>query len=143
METCKLSLQARSTGVGLGFKVTLDQQVIYDHVVGNDTVTIEHDFVDEENVDHELIVEMMGKTAQHTELDQQGNIVHDTLLEIQNLSLDGIDVTSVLNKITQYHHDSNGSQPVHEQEFFGVMGCNGRVSMKFSSPLYLWLLENI
>lgn len=143
METCKLSMQVSSTGTELGLKVTLDQQVIYDHVVGNQPVMIEHDFNDQDGVDHELIIEMMGKTSQHTVLDQQGNIVSDSLLEIKNLALDGIDVTSVLNTITQYCHDNNGSQPMQQHDFFGSMGCNGQVILKFSSPLYLWLLENI
>ena len=27
--------------------------------------------------------------------------------------------------------------------FFGNMGCNGYVSLKFATPIYLWLLEHM
>lgn len=143
METCKISLQACSTGVGLGVKITFDKQTIYDHVVGSDPALIEHDFSDEDGVDHELIIELLGKTPQHTVIDTQGNIISDSLLEIKNLALDGIDLTAVLNKVTQYHHDGNGTDLQKQHEFFGSMGCNGQVVLRFSSPVYLWLLENI
>ena len=42
-----------------------------------------------------------------------------------------------------YTHDFNGTQPEIEDTFFGEMGCNGTVSLRFTTPIYLWLLENM
>jgi hypothetical protein len=48
----------------------------------------------------------------------------------------------LLNKAV-YTHDFNGSQPPVDDKFFGDLGCNGTVSLKFTAPTYLWLLENM
>ena len=37
----------------------------------------------------------------------------------------------------------NGTQESVDDDFFGTMGCNGTVRLKFSSPVYLWLLETV
>jgi len=42
-----------------------------------------------------------------------------------------------------YVHDFNGTGKFVNKQFFGEMGCNGTVELKFSSPFYLWLLENM
>ena len=38
---------------------------------------------------------------------------------------------------------SNGTQPEIADNFFGIAGCNGTISFRFSTPIYLWLLENM
>jgi hypothetical protein len=44
----------------------------------------------------------------------------------------------------EYHHDCNGTaQQVILDKFYREMGCNGTVSLKFTTPVYLWLLENM
>jgi hypothetical protein len=42
-----------------------------------------------------------------------------------------------------YTHDFNGTQQEIQDEFYSEMGCNGTVSLKFSTPIYLWLLEHM
>ena len=42
-----------------------------------------------------------------------------------------------------YRHDYNGTTDPFDDEFYGEMGCNGTVSLKFTTPIYLWLLENL
>ena len=42
-----------------------------------------------------------------------------------------------------YTHDFNGTSKATENKFYGELGCNGTVSLKFSTPMYLWLLEHM
>jgi hypothetical protein len=86
---------------------------------------------------------LKNKTQDHTTVDEHGNIVSDAVLSIANMSVDEIKLGHMFFEQTCYHHDTNGSQLFIKDKFFGSMGCNGHVSMKFSTPLYLWLLENM
>mgnify|MGYP003352455181 CR=1 FL=1 len=42
-----------------------------------------------------------------------------------------------------YRHDYNGTGQPTEDNFFGVLGCNGTVELRFTTPIYLWLLEHM
>ena len=85
---------------------------------------------------------MKHKIPEHTELDDTGNIVRDVILTISDITFDEIELGKLFLEKSTYTHDFNGSQAVVEDQFFGNMGCNGTVSLKFSAPTYLWLLEN-
>jgi hypothetical protein len=65
------------------------------------------------------------------------------VLSIANVTMDGIKLGHMFSEKTCYYHDFNGAELLAEHNFFGVMGCNGYVSLKFSTPIYLWLLENM
>jgi hypothetical protein len=49
----------------------------------------------------------------------------------------------MVTEVAAYHHDTNGSTGAVTDSFYGTMGCNGRVEMRFRTPIYLWLLENM
>ena len=99
--------------------------------------------LEEDNAEHELRIVMKYKTPDHTELDDAGTIIRDAMLSISDVKFDEIELGQVFLNKTVYTHDFNGSQPSVEDQFFGEMGCNGTVSLKFSAPTYLWLLENM
>jgi len=42
-----------------------------------------------------------------------------------------------------YTHNFNGTQAETTDKFYGEMGCNGTVSLRFTTPIYLWLLETM
>lgn len=99
--------------------------------------------LDDDDGNHELRIVMKHKIPEHTELDDTGNIVRDVILTISDITFDKIDLGQLFFNKTVYTHDFNGSQSSIEDKFFGSMGCNGTVSLKFTTPLYLWLLENM
>lgn len=90
----------------------------------------------------DMMFSMQGKLPEHTELDQQGNIVQDHVISVRDFQIEGVRLQNVLESRAVYDHDFNGSSPAIRDEFFGIMGCNGTVSMPFSTPIFLWLLEN-
>jgi hypothetical protein len=111
--------------------------------------TISHKFSleldDETETEHELSITMHGKTAQHTILDSDGNFVQDVLIQIpiEHCFLDEINIGQILSQFATYTHDHNGTSDLIEYKFYGVMGCNGTVKLKFRTPAYLWLLEHL
>jgi hypothetical protein len=127
----------------IGFDVLLDEHIVFttEHVAKPTTVTI--DFDDDNDGEHELKFVLKNKTQEHTKIDEQGNIISDVMLSIGNLTFDDIKLGHIFIEQAVYHHDFNGSQDLFEDTFYGDMGCNGYVSLKFTTPIYLWLLENM
>ena len=126
----------------LGFDVLLNNNVVFttEHVAEPTTVTI--DISDDEG-EYELKFVLKNKTQDHTQVDEQGNILSDAILSVSNIAFDNIKLGHMFFEQTVYHHDFNGSRDPIEDEFYGTMGCNGYVSLKFATPIYLWLLENM
>jgi hypothetical protein len=129
-------------------KITLGTEVWIDNIC---VVNVEHvdrvvhfsHVLEEDNAEHELRIVMKHKTPDHTELDDAGNIIRDAMLSISDIKFDEIALGQVLLNKAVYTHDFNGSQPPVDDKFFGDLGCNGTVSLKFTAPTYLWLLENM
>jgi len=126
----------------LGFEVWVDDKkfVDIDHVQGRQSIKIEIPDVDS---DHELRLILTGKTAAHTQIDEQGNILKDAILSISDLAFDEIKLGHMVTELATYSHDFNGSKDSVQDQFYGEMGCNGVVSLKFTTPIYLWLLEHM
>jgi hypothetical protein len=126
----------------LGFEIRLDNQVIFltTHVL--DTIDFKYDIPDTDG-NHCLEFVMKNKTIEDTKIDAQGNIINDACLNISDLAFDGIKLGQIFINKAVYTHNFNGTQPAIEEKFYGDMGCNGTVSIEFSTPVYLWLLENM
>ena len=140
----KVSLKARSTGPDLTLTVCLDGYTIYQDQPGDDPVEISHEFWDNDNTTtHTLTLQLSGKEANHTRLDANGEIIEDRVIHITDVAFDNILLGHLFVEKAQYHHDFNGYGEPIVDKFFGAMGCNGTVELEFSSPIYLWLLENM
>jgi hypothetical protein len=132
-----------TTGQDLTTTVLLDDRVIYQATGLLDGEQVRHEFDDSSDSEHVLVFELSGKLPQHTQLDSQGNIVSDALVTISDLAFNDIELGHTFTAVTRYHHDHNGTGACVTEPFYGVMGCNGRAEMRFTTPIYLWLLENI
>lgn len=126
----------------LGLEIWLNNQQILNQEHVQESVKFEHKLSDDEG-QHELRFVMKNKTADHTIIDATGNIEKDACLIISDVNFNEIPLGQILIDRAVYTHDFNGSQDQIEDQFFGTMGCNGTVSLKFSTPIYLWLLENM
>jgi hypothetical protein len=126
----------------LGIEVWIDEVCVHhiDHVV--ELYHFSHVMSDDDGT-HELKIVLKGKTDDHTKIDDQGNITKDALISVSNIQVDELDITQVFHAQAQYHHDFNGTQEPIQVNFYRYMGCNGTVVLKFSTPIYLWLLENM
>ena len=86
---------------------------------------------------------MTGKTGADTKIDDQGNIVNDACLTVTNVTFEEIELNQLFADNAVYTHDFNGSQAETQGKLYGTMGCNGTVSLEFTTPIYLWLLEKM
>ena len=101
------------------------------------------DLAEESN--HELIIKLQNKTNSDV-LIENGEILKDTLLNIKSIEIDEIDLGSLIWTQSVY-------KPDHPQKFNGEivtelkncvnLGWNGSYILPFSSPFYIWLLENL
>jgi hypothetical protein len=140
--TISCTLNTTNPEAALGFEAWVDDQKLFDtnHVQAQHPVVIE---IADDDAEHELRFVLKNKTSNHTRVDEAGNIVSDAMLIVTDLAFDEIQLGHMITKQTVYTHDFNGSGQSTQDKFYGEMGCNGTVSLKFSTPIYLWLLEHM
>jgi hypothetical protein len=127
----------------LGVEVWVGSQCILDQAQCTETCTVNHDFDDTVEQQHIVKIVLKNKTAEHTRVDDQGTIVSDSTLEIKNFTIDDIEIDQVVREQAVYCHNFNGTGTEITDSFYNTVGCNGAVTLKFSTPAYLWLLENM
>ena len=93
--------------------------------------------------EHCLRFVLKNKTDSHTKVNDQGQIIKDACIKINNLEFDNISLGHALTEIATYTHDFNGTGVITQQKFYGEMGCNGQVNVPFSTPIYMWMLDNL
>lgn len=138
----KFTVGSTDFAVPLGLRVHFNGAVVYENTHINSETLVEHEFSDADG-NHDLTFELFGKLPEHTKINQAGEIVSDALLSVLDLSIDEIDVNFLFQESAVYHHDFNGSQAPADHKFYGFLGCNGTVKFTFSTPIYIWFLENM
>ena len=126
----------------LGFEAWVDDEKFVDinHVQGQQLIKIDMSDTDGE---HTLEIILKNKKEMHTKIDADGNIVSDAVLTVSDLAFDEIKLGHMVTKLATYIHNFNGTKELTQEQFYGEMGCNGTVSLEFTTPIYLWLLENM
>jgi len=143
MQTTKLSFKLSALRAVLDLQVILDGQTQWQGCPGTDVQEISMEFDDADDQSHVLEFVLSGKTIEHTQITDQGEITSDVTVRIQDISFDDIEISQMFSELAEYHHDFNGTQPAVVERFYGEMGCNGTVRLEFTTPIYLWLLENM
>jgi len=138
-----LSFAVSATGPDLRLQVDLDGVIIWDDYPDPEIITVTHDLDDSTEQEHVLTFHMRGKRPEHTLIDPTGAILQDRCIQIESFSFDDIALGHMFTEVTEYHHDRNGTIDLVTDRFYGVMGCNGRAELRFTTPVYLWLLENM
>lgn len=136
-------LDTTDATAALGFELWLDSQLLIDidHVQGPQHI---QQLISDDDGEHELKFVLKNKTSSHTRINEQGDIVNDARLLIKNVKFDEIELGyDCFTKLARYHHSYNTDQEPVAETFYGEMGCNGHVVLQFTTPAYLWLLENM
>jgi hypothetical protein len=141
--TSEMTLAIEASGPALHLRVTLDNHVMFDGEVSCEKHTLTHQFNDDDEAEHVLEIEMSGKLPEHTKISESGEILDDRVITVRDLTFDGIALGHLFYEVSKYHHDFNGTGDPTVEDFFGTMGCNGRVELRFTTPIYLWLLESM
>ena len=140
--TISCTLDTTNPDASLGFEAWVNDQKFFDsnHVQARQPIVIE---ITDDDGEHELRFILKNKTSNHTQVDAAGNIVADAKLIVTDLAFDEIQLGHMVTEQAVYTHDFNGTQQEIQDKFYSEMGCNGTVSLKFSTPIYLWLLEHM
>jgi len=100
----------------------------------------------------ELIIHRAGKEKGQTVVDNDGNVIKDQLLHIKSIEIDDINIGAL---VYEGVYTPDYAEPwATQQKQMGVelpktlknvvaMGHNGEWRFSFSSPFYMWLLENL
>ena len=137
---CKIGTTDASAA--LGMEIWLDNQQIFDTAHVDSTAECQTKFSDADG-EHEIRFVMKNKTIDLTQINEAGEILKDSCLTISDVAFEGIELGHMFVEQTTYTHDFNGTQTEVTEKFYGKMGCNGTVSLRFTTPIYLWLLENM
>ena len=136
-------------------QVLIDDKLHYDSAITGseekpNTIEFEHEL--EEGQPHNLIIRRSGKKNNQTVVNDDGEITKDQLLHIKNIEIDEIDIGALVYEgvytptypepwATQ-QKDANNKLP-ETLKNVTQMGHNGEWRFPFSSPFYMWLLENL
>lgn len=144
MNTIKFNCAISSTDFTkpLGLEIWLDQHKFFDQDHVDQIHNVEYE-IDDNDDDHQLRFVLKNKQSDHTQVDAAGNILSDARVTVNNIDFDGIDCQYLTTRLATYQHDFNGTGEMTTQRFYGELGCNGTVTLKFSTPIYIWLLENM
>ena len=115
-----------------------------------DIIEFEHEFA--EGKEYNLIINRAGKSGNQTVTNDKGDLLKDQLLHIKGIEIDEIDIGALVYEgvYTPQYPEPWATQQreagVELRESFKnvtQMGHNGTWSFKFTSPFYMWLLENL
>jgi hypothetical protein len=140
--TLSFFVESTDQTVPLGLEVWLDDQLLLNVPWVKNKVNFSHNFSDSDG-EHCLTVVMKNKTSQHTVVSETGSIISDACLLISTPCFDDLELGQIFIEQSEYTHDFNSNGPKTTEKFYGQMGCNGSVTLKFNTPIYLWLLENM
>lgn len=111
---------------------------------------VEFDCSVEEDTEHVLRIRFDNKTQQDTVTDvtdpNNHVIIKDMLLNIIDIEVDDIELGTLTQMLSIFRFDEPQGWPEpNSTELANCvnLGFNGTYELKFSSPFYLWLLENI
>lgn len=144
MNAVRISFVVKSTDANcpLHFRAGVNQEIFVDQMISQ-AVEIQHEFVPTTAGPQNFWLELVDKDPQYTKIDVNNKIIHDVLLCVDQIKIDGFGLQPILQNIAQYQHNFNGHGPDTVEKFFNVLGCAGTVKIAFSTPTVNWLLENI
>jgi len=136
------SIATTNPDVPLGLEIWIDNQKLFDQAHVQENHRISTDFSDEDG-EHELRLVLKNKLSEHTRVDANNTIVSDARISVSNIEFDGIALNQLVPALAEYQHNFNGTGELSTHKFYGELGCNGTVTLKFTTPIYLWLLEHM
>ena len=115
-----------------------------------DLIEFEAEF--EEGKEYNLIINRSGKSNNQTVINEKGDRLKDQLLHIKSIEIDEIDIgalvyegvyTPIYAEPWATQQREAGVELRHTFKNVTQMGHNGEWKFKFSSPFYMWLLDNL
>ena len=139
----ELDVTANSSCAEITLQVICDNVKLAELQASEQNYTISHELPDI-LAEHCLKLVMSGKNKTHTKVNTLGEIIDDIYFKIDRLEFEDLDMREIFCLGYQgYTHNFNSSQPEFLDEFYGQLGCNGTVTLRFSTPIFLWLNDHL
>jgi hypothetical protein len=115
-----------------------------------DIIEFDHEFKEGEIYD--LLIKRSGKGKNQTVINDKGDLLKDQLLHIKSIEIDEIDIgalvfegiyTPIYPEPWATQQREAGNKLPESLKNVVQMGHDGEWIFKFSSPFYMWLLENL
>jgi len=106
----------------------------------------------EEGKEYDLVIKRTGKGKGQTVVNEKGDILKDQLLHIKRIEVDEINIGALVFEgvyTPQYpepwatQQRASGNELQEEFKNCTNLGHDGEWKFSFSSPFYIWLLENL
>ena len=141
-------------------KPPIAEVLVNDNSFYNGTITgtedkpqlIEFEFECTEGTEYSLIINRSGKVKGQTVVNENNNVLKDQLLKIKRIEIDEVELGALVYSgvyTPEYpepwasQQRSAGTKLPETYTNVTNMGHNGTWTFKFSSPFYVWLLENL
>lgn len=126
------------------YSVWIDDHVVIQSELQNPSQQVKFERTLDEG-EHSLKIRLENKDQRTDTLLENGNIIKDMLLNIDDISIDDISIGNLLWS-AEYHLDVPQlyqGNTITQLDNCVNLGFNGTYVLKFSSPFYIWLLEKL
>ena len=132
----EINLSSKHWDVIPRVKVKLDSMVLFQGEVSEPT-RIHHE-IDMIGGDHVIEVILTNKDGRRDTIIEDGKIIKDMLVTVDSVLLDDIDLGYLITTKSSYVTTEGESHANMTS-----LGWNGSWTLPFTSPVYMWLLENL
>lgn len=147
----KIGLSSSSNLKKPKFLIKINDEVKCESIITTDSNVTEYfEFqIELKEGNHFLNIEFLNKSSDDTKLDEAGNIIEDLLLNIDSIEIDEIDIGflrythSIYNPIYPDNYLNDQQKEIKAVKNCINLGWNGTWQLPFTSPVYIWLLENL
>lgn len=133
------------------FEIRVNKELVIDSALKEsgvaETFSFSKEVVSDEQTFHSLEIILKDKDKYQTVVEGD-KIIKDQLLIIEGLEIDHISLQNVVYEQKYYpeynpeYLEQNSNLPTYVKNTT-TLGHNGRWELLFTSPFYLWLLENL
>jgi hypothetical protein len=134
MDSIKLEFKVTECNGWPTVNFLIDDDLYHDYHFSQEHEIVELP-VDLLNGTHQLDIEIYGKRPINTQVDSNGNIVKDQIIELVNIYFNDIKLPEYYMYIGVYKF--NGQE--YKQAL--MWGCNGVWSWQFGSPILTWAMD--
>ena len=127
-------------------KISLNNDVMFNGEIQDETLVEFDASVVDDSVDNKLVIDYYNKDFRlDVVLDANGNIIKNKTIDILDICVEDIDLNQIpydKNTVEVYEEAYPQDLPRTRKNDM-ELSWNSTWTMEFSSPVYIWLLENI
>lgn len=144
----KINLSGTGSPYPCKFRILVNNDIVTEDVTTPQTTLYEFNKEINEGI-HYLKIELVNKNNIHIKKDDCGNMIENFLLNIESIEIDDINLDYLIWTNSKYYPNYPDEYiDVEQKKITTIINCvnlgwNGTWELEFTSPYYMWLLENI